>query len=125
MVKDSNEKQLNKNGDHRGMSPKSRANLKPNLNGRPPEDTITSHVKGELTRIPTMEEDGFDGKGKTNAWWIARNAVRDARNSDRSARQEVWERVEGKVTQPIGGEGGGDIKIVVEFENLGQESPKS
>ena len=116
MTNDS-EKRVNRNGNRRGMSPKSRANLKPNLNGRPPEDTITSHVKGELTRIPTMEEDGFDGKGKTNAWWIARNAVRDARNSDRSARQEVWERVEGKVTQPISGEGGQPIILKVVYDN--------
>lgn len=94
--------QMNSNGNRRGMHPNSRKNLRPNRNGRlPAKLSLTSLTKLELARIPTMEEDGFEGKGQSNAWWIARNAVRDARKGDKSARQEIWERIEGKVSQPI------------------------
>lgn len=98
---------LNSFGNRRGMSANSRENLsKPghtnNPNGRLPSSlSIISLVKEELARVPTLAEDGFDGKGHNNAWWIARNAVRDARKGDRTARQDVWDRVEGKVTIPI------------------------
>ena len=118
MASDSTE-QLNSSGNKRGMHPNSRKNLsKPghtnNPNGRVASIlSITSLVKEELVRIPTMEEDGFDGKGKSNAWWIARNAVRDARKGDRTARQEVWERLEGKVTQPIGTPEGRPLEVTV------------
>ena len=98
---------LNKNGNRRGMSPNSKNNMsKPghtnNPNGRTLSSlSIVSLVKEELARVPTIQEDGFDGKGKNNAWWIARNAVRDARAGDKAARQDVWDRVEGKVTLPV------------------------
>jgi len=89
---------LNRDGDRRGMNPQSQANLRPNRNGRlPAKVSLTSLTKREIARVPTIEEDGFDGKGKPNAYWIVRRAVRDARNSDRYARTEIWERTEGKV----------------------------
>lgn len=107
-----NDSKFNKNGNRRGMSAESQKNLRPNRNGRLPASiSLTSLTKRELIRVPTIEEDGFDGEGMPNAYWIARNAVRDARNSDRYARTEVWERTEGKVTQPVGGEGGGPILV--------------
>lgn len=105
--------QLNSRGNRRGMPSNSRKNLRPNRNGRlPAKLSLTSLTKQELARIPTVEEDGFDGKGKSNAWWIARIAVRDARKGDRSARQEIWERVEGKVTQPVVSEGTITLRVV-------------
>ena len=117
MAEKSTEK-LNSNGNRRGMSPESQRNLRPNRNGRlPAKVSLTSLTKRELERIPTMEEDGFAGKGKSNAWWIARTAVRDARKGDRSAREQVWERTEGKVTQPISGEGGEPIILKVIYDD--------
>lgn len=75
-----------------------------NPNGRPRKEAcLTSLLKEELERIPTVEQDGFDGKGRTNAWWIIRKAVMEARSGDKSAREEAWERAEGKVTIPLSG----------------------
>jgi len=112
------DRQLNRNGDRRGMSLNSQRNLKPNRNGRlPAKLSLTSLTKRELARIPTIESDGFDGKGESNAYWIARNAVRDARSGDKYARTEVWERTEGKVTQPIGGKDGEPIKTEIIVSN--------
>jgi len=108
--------QLNRNGNKRGMNPKSRGNLKPNLNGRPPNIlTITSLVKQELLRVPTLAEDGFDGKGKTNAEWIARKAVLLARTGELRALDEILNRTEGKVKDQVelSGANGGPMRYEI------------
>lgn len=106
--------ELNRNGNKRGMNSKSQGNLRPNRNGRlPAKVSLTSLTKRELARIPNIEEDGFDGKGLPNAYWIARKVVIEARVGDKYARTEVWERTEGKVTQPISGEDGEPVKVEI------------
>jgi len=114
---------LNSNGNKRGMSAVSQNNLRPNRNGRLPAVlSLTSLTRRELARIPTIEEDGFDGKGKSKAWWLARNAVRDAMKGDRAARQEVWERIEGKVTIPIGGDSENPVYIITVPSEEGRQN---
>lgn len=94
------------------VSEKSLANLKPpkpgerrNPKGRPPKlACLTSCLKEELLKIDPKT-------GKTNAQLIAERMVADAKAGVASARAEIFERVEGKVTQPISGEGGGAIPL--------------
>ena len=112
-----NNEQLNSNGNRRGMNQNSRNNLHPNRNGRLPSKlSLTSLTKVELARVPTMEEDGFDGKEHNNAWWLVRRQVREAREGDKVSRSEVWDRAEGKVATPVdlGNRDGQPIRHIVE-----------
>lgn len=97
--------QLNKRGDRRGTDPKSLRNLErrkswqPGHSGNPKGRSLKSRLDEELDKVPTMERDGFDGRGQPNAYWIIRNQVRDAREGDTAARKEIWERRDGRVTE--------------------------
>ena len=85
---------------------------KPGESGNAKGQSLKLILDRELQRIPTVEVDGIDGKGETNAYWIVKKQVIDARRGDRSARQETWERTEGKVTQPIGGDKDNPIYLI-------------
>ena len=96
---------LDKQAENKGKPHRWQPGESGNPNGRPKKEAcLTSLLKEELDRIPTIEQDGFDGKGKTNAWWIIRKAVIEARSGDKAAREIAWERAEGKVTIQIGGD---------------------
>lgn len=107
----------------RRMHPNSLKNLvngNPNwvkgVTGNPNGQSLTKLLDDELKRIPTMQDDGIDGKGRTNAQLLIKSQVRDARCKDNQARKEIWERKEGKVPQAIVGVK--DNPVQVEFLNL-------
>lgn len=85
------------------VSTESLKNLKPrwkqgesgNPKGRTPKPScLTSWLKEDLARIDPVT-------GKTNAQLIAEKMVTDAKAGVASARAEIFERVEGKVTIPV------------------------
>lgn len=104
-----------------GKHPNSLKNLEkrtswlPGQSGNPRGVSLKAHLDTELERSPTMEHDGFDGKGKTNAQLIIQSQVRDARTGDNAARKEIWEREEGKVTEKheLAGADGGALPIAI------------
>jgi len=76
-----------------------------NPKGRPPKIRYLSELlEEEGKRIPTIEQDGFDGHGLKNDILLARALYRKARNGDPKAIEIILERREGKVTLPIGGD---------------------
>ena len=87
-----------------------------NKNGRPRKDcSITSAVKAELDSVPPV----FEGKKNKLTW---RQLIRDswlqrAAKGDQGALFTLLERIEGKVTQPIAGEGGKPILIKVVYDD--------
>lgn len=69
-------------------------------------------LRSELNRIPTKEEDGFDGRGKSNAWWLIHEYVQEARGAANiQAIKDILDRLEGKPAQAITGAGGGPIQL--------------
>ena len=119
MEKKSSTEQLNKNGRPQGMHPNSQRNLEKRKSWEPGESgnhqgqSLKAILTEELLDVPTIEADGFDGKGRTNARLMIRKAVLDARSGDRYARAEIWERQEGKVTQPIAGPDGEPVATFI------------
>lgn len=112
MSYDKQENQLNKNGNKRGMHPNSQKNLKPNLGGRPRKDcSLTSILKEEINKIPPGEKQGRSWRQLLVLAWLTgamKNPV---------LLKELLDRLEGKVTQPIAGEGGGPVTIKVVYDN--------
>lgn len=85
-----------------------------NPNGRPKKMiSLTSEMKAQLNEVCP-----YDAKGRT---WLQYLVDRWLTQSVENATyfRELIERLEGKITQPIGGEGGQPIKmeIVVRSEN--------
>ena len=69
-------------------------------------------LRTELSRIPTKEVDGFDGKDKSNAWWLIHEYVQEARGAANiQAIKDILDRLEGKPAQAITGAGGGPIQL--------------
>ena len=105
--------QLNRNGNKRGMSPNSRKNLE---NGRKGNNhankdySITRIVK-EMIDEPAEERflDVHDKDKKLT--WRQAIALRILRDGVTGKYNELLDRLEGKVLQPIGGEGGGPVLI--------------
>ena len=58
---------------------------------------------------------GADGT-KTWRQLIARAVLYGAAKGDTKMIGELWDRLEGKVLQPIGGEGGEPMTIIVKYE---------
>lgn len=103
------EKNLNKNGDARGMHPNSQKNLKPNgnPNGRPKNNaSITVRQRAMLSEVCP-----FDSKGRTWLEALAENGMRQALTIP-GAMSNLQDRLEGKVTQPIGGGGPITLKVI-------------
>ena len=110
----------------RGMHPNSLANLRPfqngnkaNPKGRPPKDvSLTSLLKVEIEKVPPGEKQGRTWRQLLVLAWLSgamKNAV---------LMKELLDRLEGKVTQPIGGEGGGEIILRVVYDNDSNRSKK-
>ena len=93
------------------------------MNHRSPKQPISlmALLIDELNRIPTLEEDAFDGEGKTNAWWMIHYYVRDARDSNLAAAKDILDRILGKPTQTITGPGGGPLQVDQRVEVISQE----
>ncbi len=100
---------LNSQGNHRGMSQNSLKNLHPRLKGNNHADKDLS-----ITRIQREMMGQLCPYAKDPTWtWayaLAEAGMRDALTEEK-ARENLKDRLEGKVTLPIGGENGAPIKI--------------
>jgi hypothetical protein len=123
---DKSKAQLNKNGDHRGMSPKSRENLakghKPNKRASA-EFSITAALKG-MANEPCPErwlEPEDKEKGLTWRQAVAKRIWIEAARGNTKVYSELLDRLEGKVTQPVGGDIDSPIilKVIYDDSNKG------
>jgi len=120
-------------GSKVGRHPNSLANLEKgrirrgevrNPNGRPRKDvSLTSLLKIEIEKIPEVIDK--NGKQNTRSWrellveaWL-RGALKNP-----ILLRELLDRLEGKVSQPVTGEGGGPIKSEVTI-NVNSEKAKT
>ena len=110
------EEKLNRFGDGRGMSPTSRKNLEKgrktnrnNANGYSVTRKIREILELESDYILPGAPAGERTWGDLVAWSIVIGAVR----GDARKQAELLDRVDGKVTIPIGGEGGQPIQVTV------------
>ncbi len=104
----------------KGKHPNSLKNLRPfqkgnsgNLNGRPPKDvSLTSLLKKYIETTPAL----IDGKPNTKTWreLLVETWVFASHKGNPVLFKELLERLEGKVTQPVSGEGGGPIAVKIE-----------
>lgn len=107
------DKQLNNQGNHRGLHPNSLKNLENgrkkwhNPNGRPKKDiSLTSLLKEEIEKIPQGEKQGRTWRQLLVLAWLTgamKNPV---------LFKELLDRLEGKVTQPIGGDETNPVYII-------------
>ena len=116
------ESQSNRNGNRRGMHPNSRKNLKPgfhkgksgNAGGRP--NPLTSLIREMIDQDADYIAYGALPTDKTWKQLIARAILRKASDGDVSMVNTLLDRLEGKVVQPLGGEGGKPIVIKVVYD---------
>ena len=114
---------LNKRGDRRGLHPNSRANLQPprwkHGESGNPEGLSLKRVVSDILREPLRNVDPKKAKA---IQLLALSIVRDAIKGSKEDRKEIWERLEGKVTQPIEAELSGEtkqeVKLLFTTENL-------
>lgn len=119
---ESMDEQVNKNGNRRGMNPNSRKNLeKRNNKGNNNAKglTITSAIRGMLDKPCDERWLYVEDKGKGITWRqaIAKSLLSHAVQGKQGAVSELLDRLEGKVTQPLGGEGGGPVTIRVVYDD--------
>lgn len=112
--------QLNKNGNRRGMHghPNSRKNLElgRKKNKRTAKDYSITRLIKEMLDDPASERWlEVEDKGKELTWRqaIAKRILIEAVKGNAKVTSELLDRLEGKVTQPIGGEGGEPIKTEI------------
>ena len=109
MAENSIEGQLNSNGNRRGMSPNSRKNLVLawKANNHAKKDCSITRIQRDMLPLPCPY-----AQGKTWAEWLAERGMALAAENVAYYR-ELLDRLEGKVTQPISGEGGEPIKTEI------------
>jgi len=116
-----NESKLNKNGNRRGMHrhPNSLKNLEKRNNkgnSHAKKDCSITRILKDMANDPAPErwlEVEDKGKGLTYRQAAARRIWLDAIRGNAKITSELLDRVDGKVTQPIGGEGGEPIKTEI------------
>ena len=102
---------LNRKGNRRGLHPNSLKNLRPvkwqkGESGNPQGTSLKARLMRRLEK-PLEKPNADDPAGEL---FIYSELIDAITRHDKDARKEIWERAEGKVAQPIGGEGGGAIK---------------
>lgn len=114
----STKRELNRNGDKRGLHPHSLANLQPGK-GRPKnEASITATQRKMLPLSCPYAPD------KTWCEYLAERGMAMAAENA-TYYKELMDRLEGKVVQPIGGDGESPpipIKIIVSSENARKQT---
>lgn len=119
----SNDGQLNKKGDRRGMSHNSLKNLHPRLKGNnnAKKDCSITRIQREMMGqlCPYAKDPTW-----TWAYALAESGMKDALTEEK-ARENLKDRLEGKVTQPVFGEGTITLKVVYEDSdrNRVQDNP--
>jgi len=104
--------QLNSNGNRRGMSLESRKNLAlgRKTNHRAQKDiSITRIQEGMLDQLCPYAKD----PNWTWAYAIAEAGLRDCLDNEK-AREDLKDRMEGKVTQPIGGDKDNPLQVEID-----------
>lgn len=117
------DKKLNKAGDKRGLSPSSRDNLLlgRKTNHRTKKDySITRIVKSMLDEQAVERWLEVEDKNKQLTWRqaIAKRVLIEAVKGNAKVTSELLDRLEGKVTQPIAGEGEFTFRVV--YDNDGK-----
>ena len=112
---------LNTSGNKRGLSQNSLKNLHPRLKGNNHANkdySITRIVKSMLDDAADERWLEVEDKGKGVTWRqaIAKRLLIEAVRGNAKICSELLDRLEGKVTLPIGGEGGGPIGVEVDIK---------
>jgi len=111
--------QLNKNGNRRGMNPNSRKNLDIHGNNHAKSLRITSALRTMIDE-PADErwlEVEDKHKGFTWAEAIAKRMLIESTRGNAKQCSEVLDRLEGKVAQPVTGEGGKPIEVNIDYRD--------
>ena len=126
MVKTIPIEQRNNKGNKRGLHPNSLKNLEKgrqwrkeqsgNPKGRPPL-AITSLIREMLDEQADYIAPGAAPSDKTWRQLIAKAILYHAAKGNPVMIRELLERLEGKITQPVVGEGGGPVVIKVVYDN--------
>lgn len=124
-------KKLNKNGKSQGIHPNSLKNLHPRLKGNnhAKKDYSITRIIKEMLDQPAVERWlEVEDKHKEITWRqaIAKRILIEAVKGNAKVTGELLDRLEGKVTQTIAGEGEkGEIifKVVYEHSNRGKGVP--
>jgi len=107
-------------GIGKGNHPNSRAALKKhgfkpgqsgNPKGGPCKEHSITHKQREMLPLPCP----YSKKGETWLEWLADRGMALAGENPAYYR-ELMDRLEGKVTQPIGGEDGGPIEVSIDYK---------
>ena len=111
------EKQLNSNGNRRGMSQNSLKNLHPRLKGNnhAKKDYSITRIIKEMLDEPAEERFlDVQDKGKSLTWRqaIAERILIEAVRGNAKVTGELLDRLEGKVTQPVANEGEVVFRVV-------------
>lgn len=109
---------LNRNGNRRGMSQKSQNNLHPRLKGNnhAKKDYSITRIIKEMLDQPAVERWlEVEDKGKELTWRqaIAQRILIEAAKGNAKVTSELLDRLEGKVTQPIGGDKDNPLQIEI------------
>ena len=111
-------KQANRSGNKRGMHPNSLANLKPRwgkgASGNPEGLSLKRRVS-DVLRDPLKSLSKEDARKTKAIELLAMAIVQDAIKGSKEDRREIWERLDGKVTQDITGPDDGPIEIRVVY----------
>jgi len=117
--------ELNSKGNKRGMSPQSRKNLTINGNNHASKDySITSMLKS-MADDPAPErwlEVEDKGKGLTYRQAAAKRIWIDVIRGNAKLTGELLDRLEGKVSQPIGGDKGNPLELLVRWDGNRNET---
>lgn len=115
--------QPNKSAVNRGPDGRFLPNNNANPNGRPRKDcSLTSLIKKYLDEVPELQ---IGGKANTKTWreLLVQAWLVGAYKGNATLFKELLERIEGKVTQPIGGDEGKPIRHIIEVRD--QETKKA
>ena len=128
-MKEKEVKQLNKNGDKRGMSQNSLKNLHPRLKGNnhaSKDYSITRIVKEMLDQPAEERWLEAEDKHKEFTWRqaIAKRILIEATRGNAKVTGELLDRLEGKVTQPIGGDKENPVYIINVPSEQGKQNVK-
>jgi hypothetical protein len=102
------ETKVNSKGNRRGMNGNSQKNLRPNKNGRPKNAHCITDIQRKMLPQPCPYKQGV-----TWAEYLAERGMAMA-SENATYYRELMDRLEGKVTQPI--QGDGTITLRVKYD---------
>ena len=92
-----------------------------NPHGRPRKElSITDALRTLMDEVPTIKIGNTVNTDKTWAQLVALGMLLKATKGDASMAREIIDRLEGKVAQPVTGEGGGPISFTLNLDNASE-----